>query len=121
MNSVTVRFDGSSREYNYLCPFEVRKGDRVIVDTPSSGYTTVTVVEFYPNARVGSASKQVVATIDDEDFKARQAKAKEVAEIKKELKQIEEQIKERNRLAAIAAQSPQAQLLFDRLAALGEV
>lgn len=75
---IRVKFDpngrADDRTYFYLCTYDVKVGDRVIVDSPFHGYTAVTVVET--NHLFAKAKKHVVCTIDDREHKKRLAEQK---------------------------------------------
>lgn len=91
MSVIKVKFDRSkydpseSREYAYFCDFDVEVGDRVIVDSPYYGYTTVTVSDTSAGLDSIKATKEVVCKIDDSRYRARKAAKERMAEISAEL------------------------------------
>jgi len=60
MKAISVRFHGSDRTYDYLCPFDVSVGTRVVVGT-RRGEATVEVVEVKEHSEVATAEVLRVA------------------------------------------------------------
>ena len=58
--AASVRFPGSARTYDYLCPFDVTPGTLVVVST-KRGEATVEVVEVKENSEVATAEVLRVA------------------------------------------------------------
>lgn len=54
------------KRYLYRCRFPVKVGDLVIVDSPTTGYTTVKVVDVAQNFIDAQAYKHVVMVIPDD-------------------------------------------------------
>ena len=113
MTTVAVKFPGSFKNYHYICPFKVSKGDTVIVDSPSSGYTAVKVQEVYESSC--NASKRVVDIVDDRDYKHSIETEKQRAIILQELKVIEAKVSEEERFALLAKRVPKAKMLLNKL------
>lgn len=69
---VTVKFDSSNKTYTYKTILDVQKGDKVIVDTPSSGMVIVDVVKAVPaletSLNFGFKIKWVVSKVDIEHY-----------------------------------------------------
>ncbi len=96
--SVAVVFNSGGR-YNYLINTNdteqqfIQPGDKVIVDTPKSGYETAKVVELYGNKHP-QAVKYVVSTINDYVYtelvkKEKKRKlAKKIADLSLELESL---------------------------------
>lgn len=59
-HAVSVRFPGSTRTYDYLCPFDVSVGTRVVVGT-RRGDATAEVVEIKEHSEVATAQVLRVA------------------------------------------------------------
>lgn len=87
MSVIKVTFDNNRNgtEYSYFCDYDVEVGDRVIVDSPYHGYTTVTVVSVHAGTDAVKASKEVVNIVDDSRYRARKAAKERLAEIEAEL------------------------------------
>lgn len=122
MKTVIVQFINSysSQGYEYFYPDEwnLNVGDRVVVDSPSSGYVTAKVITF--NQR-GKASKWLVQKVDDTEYKARKAKEEERQKILKELDKIDKKVKEEQKYQYLANISPEAALLLNQLNRISDV
>jgi len=70
INSVKVRFEGSSKEYayEYDWDFPVKAGDYVVVDSPLNGYTTAKVVSTH-TTKLQAATTRVVSPVNDREYK----------------------------------------------------
>lgn len=114
MKSVKIKFDDyASKTYSYLCPDEtVAVGDHVIVDSPSSGYVCVKVLEIVDGS-VGS--KEIVCKVDDSAYLARKELVKEREKIIKDLTAIDKKAKDEQRFAYLATLDPSAASLLARL------
>jgi len=87
MQIIQVKFDSTNHKYySYLCRFDVKPGDRVIVDAPSTGLTTVTVVDTNTSTHL-SVLKEVVATLEDvqKGHKRRQKTQRKLAKVEAQL------------------------------------
>jgi len=109
----------STKRYHYFCPYPVRVGDHVIVDSPYDGYTCVRVVEVLQKGSI-KASKPVIQVVDDTDYKTNLERQKRVNEIKTKLKQRQAQIAEMQFYRQLAAMDPEAKQLVDELEQLSE-
>ncbi len=114
MNTVAVKFPGSFKHYHYMCPFAVEKGSTVVVDSPSTGYTAVKVLEVY-EGRNPTASKRVVDVVDDSDYKQSIDNEKQRQAILQELKELEAKVSEEERFALLAKRVPKAKTLLNKL------
>lgn len=114
MTTVAVKFPGSFKPYHYMCPFEVKKGDTVIVDSPSTGYTAVKVQDVYEGGNP-TASKRVVDVVDDSDYKHSIETEKQRQVILAELKELEARVSEEDRFALLAKRVPKAKILLNKL------
>lgn len=71
---IAVKFDrATSGVYHYRAPtrWNIDVGDKVIVDSPLSGYTVVTVVNVFDEASsctYRGVLKRIVSTIDDREY-----------------------------------------------------
>lgn len=122
MKTVIVQFINSysSQGYEYFYPDEwnLNVGDRVVVDSPSSGYVTAKVITFNQK---GKASKWLVQKVDDTEYKARKAKEEERQKILKELDKIDKKVKEEQKYQYLANISPEAALLLNQLNRISDV
>lgn len=83
---VAVNFAGSCKPYTYKAPAHwlIEVGDKIVVDSPSSGYTIVKVVNVVPaplschDAHI--ALKWAVSTIDDSIYLANTKREREERE-----------------------------------------
>ncbi len=72
---VNVKFRGNPTLYAYLTNIpDLKAGDHVVVDTPSNGYTVVTVATRYPNqgpylTPTAQATKPIVCKVYDDNYK----------------------------------------------------
>lgn len=106
-----------SCSYAYLCDIPgVKVGDKVVVDTPSSGLTLVTVKEI----AVGDAkaSKWIVDRVDLTAHEARRARAKRKAEIEAKLDAALKEELRKDRYAFLASKSPELSALVAELNSL---
>ena len=71
---VKVTFPNTSKAYTYKTVLDIEKGNLVIVDTPSSGFTIVEVQEVLPaietNLDFGFNVKWIVSKVDTEQYDA---------------------------------------------------
>ena len=73
-SSKTVRLDSASsnKTYTYKTVLDVKEGDKVIVDSPSSGMVIVDVIEAVPaietNLDFGFQVKWIVSKVDIENY-----------------------------------------------------
>ena len=69
---VKVTFPNTSKVYTYKTVIDLEKGDQVIVDAPSSGFTIVEVQEIIPaietNLDFGFNVKWIVSKVDTEQY-----------------------------------------------------
>lgn len=87
MQIIQVKFDSTNHTYySYLCRFDVKVGDRVIVNSPSTGLTTVTVVQINSSSHL-AVLKEVVATLGDvqKSHKRRQKTKRKLAKVEAKL------------------------------------
>lgn len=74
---IKVVFENSGKEYTYKVPSDVKTevGGLVIVDSPSSNYTLVTVTQVDSECRIVADDpiryKWIVCAVDDTAYKAR--------------------------------------------------
>ncbi len=120
MKRVQVRFSGTGPLYTYLTDIEgIEVGDHVVVDSPSTGYTLVQVAATDETLEgIKKATKWVVDRVDVGAYEDRLRKETERAAIVAELKRIQSRVLEENQFAALAAASPEAFELVERLRAL---
>jgi len=114
MKTVTVKFPKSVDMYDYMCPDPVKAGQIVVVDAPRTGYTCAEVmkVEDGISAR---AYKRVVCVVDDTRYKAALEAEASRQQIIAELRKIEENVREEERLRYLADKDPRAKDLIERL------
>ena len=117
MKVVTIKFDERSNKYAYLTDIEdIAVGDTVVVESPYSGYTCVTVVAVDDSAEaVTKATKWVVCKVDTAAYTARIEREKKRAVITAKLRKLKSDMLEANQFAALAAESPEAAKLVEEL------
>lgn len=78
-----------NKRYSYMTTDNtIKKGDVVVVDSPTTSYTCVEVVAVHKNTKQPNASKWVVQKVNDTAYK-------NDIEMRKRIKQLEQQIGER--------------------------
>lgn len=71
---LTVRFRGTDKEYNYRVPdtFKFPVSSKVVVDSPSTGYTIVDCIRLTPERAPNlDFYKPIVCIVDDTKYKQR--------------------------------------------------
>lgn len=108
------RYSYVDKRYPYLCDIPgVKTGDKVVVDTPSSGLTLVTVKEIVLGD--AKASKWIVDRVDLTAHGERRARAKRKAEIEAKLEAALKEELRKDRYARLASKSPELLALVEEL------
>lgn len=117
MKTIRVAFENTGYKlYSYLCPFVVAVGDKVIVDSPSNGYVAVTVMEV--DVVDKKASKRVVCTIDDSEYKEYLGKQESRAKIMERLHAKRQEMEELAIFRILAETDSEAASLLRELESL---
>lgn len=118
VKTVGVRFNSAGQVYHYLTNLEgLLTGQKVIVDSPSDGYVTVTIVSIQDGAQ-GKATKYIVNTIDDTDYKARAEKERLRKQIVARLEEKKKEVEQMAVYKYLSENDSEAALLFEQLKAL---
>lgn len=124
MSVIKVKFDrskydtGRQVEYSYFCDYAVEVGDRVVVESPYNGYTTVTVTAVGAGLDSIKANKEVVCLVDDSQYKARQAAKARLAELSAELERKANEAVTTKRLRKMLKGDAEAAAMLDEADAL---
>ncbi|RWM27882.1 MAG: hypothetical protein EOR77_30655 [Mesorhizobium sp.] len=113
-NVIAAVFHENSRKYHYFCPYPVRVGDHVIVDSPYNGYTCVKVVEILPSGSI-KATKNVIQVVDDTEYKAQAERKRRAAEIEAQLDRRAKEFSKIQFFKKLAEIDPVAKDLVDEL------
>lgn len=91
--AVYVKFEGTNRRYAYKAhpDMGVKEGDKVIVDTPSSGLKIVDVLEVKKEMPQISTLKWVVQKVNTADYEARVSAEESVREKLQAMAEAKEQ------------------------------
>lgn len=124
MKTVTVKFYqglGQSKDYHYGydLPEDVAAGDKVIVDSPSSGLTIVDVVAVSDGEKA-AVTKFVVDRVDLTHYEAAKAKAARRAELKAQLDKASKKINEIAAYQLLVHLNPDLKDLVDEFAELSK-
>lgn len=114
---IKVTFESGPRLYAYQCPYAVAVGQKVIVDSPSMGYVVVEVAEVDAKDD-NKATKRVVNTIDDTDYKNHLNKLERTKQIKAKLEQKKKEVEELYLWEMLAEKDEDAKALLDELKSL---
>lgn len=131
---VKVQFSGPATEangwartptpqlYSYKTSFEnLKAGDKVIVDAPSSGYTVVAVKEVRETDYVEAMSekfstwKPIVSLIDDVNYLESKAKAKRISELKGAMSSMKDKLDKEIMWKLMAKESPEFATMLKEL------
>jgi multidrug resistance efflux pump len=113
---IKVTFESGPKLYAYQCPYDVEVGQKVIVDSPSMGYVVVEVAEV--DVEDDKATKRVVNTIDDTDYKNHLNKLERTKQIKAKLEQKKKEVEELYIWEMLAEKDDDAKALLDELKSL---
>lgn len=106
--------------YAYYTDFDLELEDLVVVDSPNSGYTIVTVKNIEESAEsVMKATKWIVDKIDTSGYNARCAAERQRALLIAKIKKAEEAARKVLDLERLAELSPELKDLTAQLKALG--
>lgn len=117
---VAVCFKGTGANYagsvyHYLTDLPLKKGDEVIVDTPSGGLTVVKVAAVLADNSVTKATKWVVQKVDRTEYDRREEERRRKIVIETKLKAIEKEVEASYKYKYLAAVSPEAAELIKEL------
>jgi hypothetical protein len=112
-----VTFDSSSTLYTYNLDFLAKVGDRVLVDSPRTGLTAVTVHEI--SSQPNRCSKSLIHPNDLAKVQLERANRERRFEIVKRLNQLQHEEEQRARFTALARRVPEARKLLAELKKLG--
>lgn len=117
MYVVTVNYNTSHQSYAYLTDIEgIEKGDTLVVDSPSNGFTCVTVVSVEETVEsVTKATKWVVSKVDVAAYKERMQKAERRKVLVAKLKKMQEQALEKDMFSKLGELDPNAIPLIEEL------
>jgi len=123
LQEIKVQFDtkeGKSKLYSYSAPYEmgVEVGDVVVVDSPHSGFTCVTVYEIGEEA-LNSSLRVIVDKVDVAAHEQRQALNREAFLLKAEMKKRHKEILQNQLHEKLAGEDKVYSQLFKRLQKLG--
>jgi dihydroxyacetone kinase len=121
MKTIFVKFAGmSSQTYAYLTDIEgIGVGDTLVVDSPNSGFTCMTVTSVEETAEsVGKATKWVVSKVDVAGYKERLERAERRKLLTAKLKEMQAEALEADQFAALIKLVPGAAALVDELKSL---
>ena len=112
---------GANTFYSYKASFPSVKGDYIIVDAPSSGYTVVKVVEDSKvfNPLESKALKWVVCKVDATEYVARKSKEKRIEEIKAQVVKMKSTLDLKELLSFYAKKDKSFGKLVEELESLG--
>lgn len=111
--------DCRTKKYQYLSDDDsIQVGDTVIVDSPTTGYTCVVVVEVKHNQQAGAATKWVVSKVDDTYHKQRAERMARMAQVERELNAAVERHRKLIDYEAVARHSPEVAMLLGELRSL---
>jgi hypothetical protein len=112
-------YHNPKKKYYYLSDDDsIKEGDTVIVDSPTTGYTCVVVVEVKHNQQMPAASKWVVSKVDDTPHKLRAERLARMALVERELNAAVERHRKLIDYEAVAKYSPEVAALLGELRAL---
>lgn len=114
VKTIGVVFGCDSKVYHYLTDLDVSFGEKVIVDSPSNGYVTVTINSLTEGARK-IATKWVVNKIDDKDYLARIEKEKLKKSIIEKLEAKKKEVEQMAIYKYLAENDKEASELLDKL------
>lgn len=117
MKTVSVKFDGNSRSYAYMTDIEgVEVGDVLVVHTPHSGYTCVTVTSVDETAdTVEKATKWVVCKVDVAGYNDRIEREERRRLLLAKLKKMQAEVLEADQFKLLAKLNPDAAKLVKEL------
>ena len=98
IHSLTVNFPRDSREYSYLCTPDqfqaVCTGSKVVVDSPHTGYTVVTVSKriVTDNNMYSRATKTIVDVVNDKEYKNNKNVSR-IKSLKEEINKKQEELR----------------------------
>jgi hypothetical protein len=120
MQTVTVKFASTNQPYVYLTDIEgVEAGDTLVVDSPNSSFTCVTVISVHETAEsVEKATKWIVSKVDVTGYKARLEKVERRKLLTAKLKKMQEEALEADQFSALIKLVPGAAALVDELKSL---
>ena len=120
MQTVTVKFAAHGGLYAYLTDIEgIEVGDTLVVDSPNSGFTCVTVASVQETAdSVEKATKWIVSKVDVAGYKARLERAERRKLLTAKLKKMQAEALEADQFAALIKLVPGAAALVDELKSL---
>jgi hypothetical protein len=120
MKTVTVKFAAHGGLYAYLTDIEgLEVGDTLVVDSPNSGFTCVTVTSVEETAEsVDKATKWIVSKVDVAGYKARLKKAERRKLLTAKLKKMQAAALEADQFAALIKLVPGAAALVEELKSL---
>jgi aminopeptidase N len=120
MNTVTVTFGAHSGTYAYMTDIEgIEVGDTLVVDSPSNGFTCVTVMSVQETAdSVEKATKWVVSKVDVAGYKERLERAERRKLLTAKLKKMQSEALEADQFAALIKLVPGAAALVEELKSL---
>lgn len=108
--------NNTGKTYNYFCDDNtVKPGDKVIVESPSSGYTIVDVLDVRDKILDDYAAKWIVCRVNDEGYKARKAAVERRAVILKALNEKAKKVKEAEQFRYLASIDQDAAALLTEL------
>jgi hypothetical protein len=116
-NVIAAVFHAHSKKYHYFCPYPVKTGDHVIVDSPYDGYTCVKVVDILPAGSI-KATKHVIQVVDDSNYKAHAERQKRMAEIEAALERRTKEYSKLQFFKKMAEIDPVSKKLVEELEAL---
>jgi hypothetical protein len=109
-------YHNPKKKYHYLTDLDdLKVGDTVVVDSPTTGYTCVVVVEVMLHSQSPSATKWVIDVVDDTHHKNRVERMKRKAEIERQLKQAVRRHRELIDYETVAKWSTEAASLLEEL------
>lgn len=117
MYVVTVKYSTSIQGYAYLTDIEgIEKGDTLVVDSPSSGFTCVTVTSVEETAEaISNANKWIVCKVDVAAYRERVKKAERRKVLIAKLRKMQEQALENDMFAKLGELDPNALPLIEEL------
>jgi len=120
MYTVTVKFASSTQFYAYMTDIEgIEAGDTLVVDSPNSAFTCVTVISVQETAEsVEKATKWIVSKVDVAGHKARLERAERRNLLTAKLKKMQAEALEADQFAALIKLVPGAAALVDELKSL---
>ena len=119
--SVGIKFlegTNTEREYIYACYDEVEQGDYVVVKSGHHGWGLAIISQIFENEVPVECGREVICKFDPSEHFARMAKAKRLAEIKRDM---DAKVKELQHLAiyeALAKDNSEMKELLDEFKSL---